>query len=99
MTEAQEHLILKYLQGNLSPEEKEIFESWVNESRQNRETVDEMKKVWSVSADSSRSDDFQHNEEWNRLASTIQETPVIAIERKSYLLKIAAAVVLFIVAS
>jgi transmembrane sensor len=101
MTEAQEHLILKYLQGNLSPEERETFESWLNASELNRRIVNEFKKVWSVSADSSTPDDFQHNEEWNRLASAIEETPVVTIERKSYpyLLKIAAAVILFIVAS
>ncbi len=44
------NIILKYLQGKASEEEKVLFLSWMEESHQNRDEFVEFKKIWALTA-------------------------------------------------
>jgi transmembrane sensor len=103
MSETKDHLILSYLQGNLSPDEAGAFETWRNESDENRRTVEEFQKIWQLSNNKGITIDFQSEQEWQRLESSLlpgEETPRREfIPLDSNWLKIAAAIVLVLVAS
>jgi ferric-dicitrate binding protein FerR (iron transport regulator) len=102
MSENKEHLILQYLQGKIEPAEKQAFESWRNESEENRRMVDELQRIWQLTNSNEITTDFQSEEEWRKLNSLLdrQETPVRRLDRSvMHWSKIAAAILLVILSS
>jgi ferric-dicitrate binding protein FerR (iron transport regulator) len=96
MTDAPEHLILKYLQGTLSPEEKEKFQSWLNETDDHRKMVSDFRTIWQVSAASETKIDMNEALEFERLQTSLAANEDANAPRqsktKSYFLRIAAAI-------
>src|SRR5688500_6298933 len=97
MTDAPEHLILKYLQGTLSPEEKEDFQSWLNENDDHRKMVTDFRTIWQVSAASEIKIDMDEALEFQKLQTFLAANDDAKAPRqlktKSYFLRIAAAIV------
>jgi transmembrane sensor len=102
MSETRDHLILAYLQGNLSPDETDAFEAWRNESEDNGRAVEEYQKIWQLTKIKEANNNFQSEREWQRLESSlsVEETPAhqLAPIRRSWL-KIAATVLLVLASS
>jgi transmembrane sensor len=103
MNDSKEHLIIPYLLDKLSPESRQEFESWRNESDENRRKTEHFQHIWKLTAGTSAIPDFRSGEEWKKLASTIaaqQETPVRKLNMAAaYWSKIAAAILLLILSS
>lgn len=103
MTEHQDHLILKYLQGALSGNDLEIFETWMNRSDENRKMVNDFRKVWELSDIPDDETDFGTAQEWTRLQHALrldsEKTPVVALNTRSYALRAAAAIAFLMVSS
>jgi transmembrane sensor len=104
MQEHYEHLILKLLDGTISPAEKKELDRWMEESARNKEIVERSRLLWKTSQQPSTAVNFQTEQEWEKLASSIKELPTErAIERslspKTYSLKVAASIVLLILCS
>ena len=103
MTEPQEHLILNYLQGTLSPEERVTFEEWLNQSEGNRKLVSDFQGLWQLSDVNDKDIDFQKELEWIRLQASLNhevgKAPGITLNTKSYVWKIAAAISFLLISS
>jgi transmembrane sensor len=98
MKEDREHLILRYLQGNLSEEEQRAFELWQNESDENRKMVADFHQIWQTTIDKEHPTDFQSEQEWQKLAASLfakEKSPVRKLNLfQEPWLKIAATVLL-----
>jgi transmembrane sensor len=104
MQEHHEHLILKLLDGTIAAAEKEELDRWMEESAGNREIVERSRLLWKTSQLPSTAVNFQTEQEWKKLASSIQELPAErAVERalfsKGYALKVAASIAFLILCS
>lgn len=103
MTESHEKLILKYFQEDLSLEEREKFESWLNESDDNRKMVTDFQNIWEASAHREENIDFQSEEEWALLRKSLnQKTDGGVVTRLfpgSFAYQIAAAVAFLLVSA
>jgi transmembrane sensor len=95
----QDHLILKYLQGSLSGEERADFERWMNQSQENQRKVDDLQRVWRVSDLKETHLDFETASEWQKLQATINETPTFKLNPKSFGWRIAASIAFVFLAS
>ena len=101
MSDNKEHLILSYLQGELSPEARQEFESWRSESEENRRMVDQFQHIWQLTGN--KKIDFQSQEEWRKLASSLHAAPEASVRKLNVQgkdwLKIAAAVLVVLLSS
>lgn len=71
MTDQQEQLILKLLNGTILPNERETLNSWINASEDNKKLIEDFTVMWKLSKDNLRDSDFQTQEEWTKLESSI----------------------------
>lgn len=99
MTDHQEELILKFLQGNLSHKERESFELWLKEDTANQKLVADYEQLWKAGVNPAKPADVQTAEEWNKLFRAINETPVVHLNPRFTLLKVAATLILLLAAS
>jgi ferric-dicitrate binding protein FerR (iron transport regulator) len=103
MNDSKEHLIIPYLLDKLSPETRKEFESWRNESDENRRKADDFQHIWKLTAGSQTAPDFASEEEWKKLASSIAAQPEAPVRKLNvpapYWLKIAAAILLLLLSS
>jgi ferric-dicitrate binding protein FerR (iron transport regulator) len=101
VSDNKEHLILSYLQGELSPEARQEFESWRSESEENRRMVDQFQHIWQLTGN--KKIDFQSQEEWRKLASSLHAAPEASVRKLNVQgkdwLKIAAAVLVVLLSS
>jgi transmembrane sensor len=108
MTGPDEHLILKYLQGTLSPDERTEFDRWLNLSDENKKMIIDFESVWRAGIVKEKKSDYQTQAEWTKLHAAINqdaEKQVIPLNRpqhintRLYALKVAAAIAFFLVFS
>jgi transmembrane sensor len=95
---AQEHLILRFLEGTMSEQERREFEQWLGESEDNRKMAEELQRVWQLGE--LKGTNFDSSNEWIRLQKALRknpETSVRAIYPRIFLR--AAAVVLLLLLS
>ncbi|MEL7148447.1 MAG: FecR domain-containing protein, partial [Bacteroidota bacterium] len=95
-----EDLLIKYFSGNSSEEEKKAVEEWADASKENMEEFQSFKDVWSLT----NPQRFNAEKGWDSLSGKISRKTVVrempaAVGERSYFLKIAAAVVVLVVAS
>lgn len=96
-----EDLLIKYFSGDSSEEEQKVVEEWAGASDENMEEFQSFKDVWNLT----NPQRFDAEKGWDRLSGKIsqktivKEMPVAPKEEKTYFLKIAAAVVILVVAS
>lgn len=95
-------LLGKYLSGEASEPERTMVHSWIAETDQNRKYFDQLKLIFDKAAEIPQNMEFDTDIAWAKVRSNLKKsTPVIPMQRKSYMLwyQIAAAlVVLFLVA-
>jgi ferric-dicitrate binding protein FerR (iron transport regulator) len=99
MTDAPEHLILKYLQGTLTPDQKNMFQSWLDESDEHRKMVSDFRAIWQLSEASETRLDIDKAREFKRIqdALVIDDPARTRPKSWSYFLRIAAAIVFILV--
>jgi transmembrane sensor len=99
MANEKDHLILRYLQNRMLPEERQAFESWCNESGENRKLVDDLQQAWLLTGSKAATPDFQSEEEWQKLAHFLlphREIPARALYPATYWFRIAASFLLLL---
>jgi transmembrane sensor len=97
---AREDIILKYLEGRLSDEERAVFMMWLGQSDENAKLVKDFERVWKIN-DDTIPPGFQTEEEWQKLQMAINkgnDTPIKLNTISSYW-KVAAAISFFIISS
>ena len=95
-----EDLLIRYFSGNSTQEEQEAVEKWAGASGENMEEFQSFKDVWSLT----NPQRFDADKGWDRFSATVAPKTIVkemsvAPQRKSYLLKVAAAVAFLVVAS
>jgi transmembrane sensor len=83
MTDQQEQWILSYLQDKLPPEERKAFDVWQNESEENRNMVAHFKAIWKLTELNRKAIDFQGDDEWKKLSSSVYSSQPPIMERSS----------------
>lgn len=71
-------LIVKYLDDNLSTEQAEELENWLNESSENRWTLNIVNQIWKASEDKSQEallKELNLEQDWGIIAEKIDEKP------------------------
>lgn len=68
-----EHLMLKFLSGSMSPEERQELRLWLDESPENQRELEEYRKVWALGSLPAARPDFQTQEEWEKLEAAIEQ--------------------------
>src|SRR5688572_3443439 len=71
MTDYHEQLILKFLHGKISSDEREALNKWLDESLENKKLANDLELLWKSAKTKEPSDDFQTQEEWSKLESSI----------------------------
>jgi transmembrane sensor len=92
-------LIAKELNGEISKKEKSTLLEWVNKSVENRTLYEQMVKSWETMTVKNKIPDFNTEAAWEKLktrAGGTKEGKLISINRSSFALKAAAAVLLLI---
>ena len=97
MTDYQEQLILRLLNGTISPDEHRTLSAWMNESEENKKLVNDFTWMWKASKDQLEGVGFETGEEWKKFErSSGQQHVERAKEIKFYSysngLKIAASI-------
>jgi ferric-dicitrate binding protein FerR (iron transport regulator) len=97
LTEHQEQLLLKLLNGKISPAEKEELNMWIQESEENKKLVEDFTFLWKESKPSASVLNFETDEEWTKLedAMNVQKKPSakeVSFSANSVWLKIAASI-------
>jgi ferric-dicitrate binding protein FerR (iron transport regulator) len=98
---AQENLILRYLEGKLTDEERAVFKRWLSRSDENVKLVKDFERVWKINHKLTPSG-FQTDEEWQKLQIAIQKENHIPIRKLNTVLftwKVAAAIAFLILSS
>lgn len=98
MSEREHHLILRYLEGHQTPGEKQEFELWLTESAGNPELVESYRKIWDASADTIKGD-HESETAWNQFAAAVQLDTKTTDRRLAPIVKVAAAILVLVVAS
>jgi len=96
---AQEHLILKFLDGTISPDERTALEAWASESPQNRKMMADFQRLWKLGV-TEFTPDFDSPDEWTKLRNKLSQNE----EKRSVklfpdILKVAAAILTLLVSS
>src|SRR5688500_10133542 len=97
-----DQLILKHLNGTITDVERQMLDEWINESEQNKKLLDDLTLMWKLSKDKITIPDFQTEQEWAKLESSISRDIQGAKVRKLPrlgALKIAAAITLIALCS
>lgn len=81
--EQQEAVMIRYLLGTCSPEEKNLFETWLQASKENRQQYYETKLLWHASRIEHFEEEGQLNQALDRFNSTIQHRQELR-KRKIY---------------
>jgi transmembrane sensor len=102
MTDFLEQLIIKFLHGTISSDEREVLNKWLEESHENKKMADDLELLWKSAKTKEPVGDFQTQEEWSKLEATLSTTsaPIqkeITLNRKAEWLKIAASITLIAV--
>ena len=97
MTDDQEQLILKLLNGTISPDEHRTLSEWMDESEENKKLVNDFTWMWKASQDQLEGVGLETGEEWKKFERSIGQQHVErAKEIKFYSfssgLKIAASI-------
>ncbi|MFZ2897120.1 MAG: FecR domain-containing protein [Saprospiraceae bacterium] len=93
-------LIPRYLSGNASDSEVKLLEEWVLSSEENKATFIAFRKAWILSGMKAGSIQVDAGQEWQALSGQLfPETKTVALRpRRNFLLRIAAAVAVLLVA-
>ncbi len=92
-------LIAKELNGEISEKEKSTLLEWVNKSAENRTLYEQTVKSWEATAVKNEIPDFNTEAAWEKLkikTGGMKEGKVISINRSSFALKAAAAILLLV---
>ncbi|HYI77341.1 MAG TPA: FecR domain-containing protein [Chryseolinea sp.] len=76
MTDYEEQLILKLLDGTISPNEHRILSAWMEESEENKKLVSDFTVMWQASKDTLEEVDYKTGEEWTKFESFIDQKHV-----------------------
>lgn len=97
-------LIIRQLNGEASPEEREELSAWINESTSNKMEYDAYLKIWNDSSEVALVYNFDTANAWKKIEQKIQEPAVVIPMQKGHLftirrLAVAAAILIFVVAA
>lgn len=101
ITEESMRLAASYLSGDASPEERKIFESWLDESPDHHDLFKEIKKIWEHSSLKFKMAAVETASEWKRLAARIEREESrsgLKLFFSWHALKIAASLIVILVA-
>ncbi len=70
-------LLGRYLSGNISSQEREIVELWIDESVENRNMYEEFQDLWKHSGVRASFYEIDVNEAWNKLNARIEEEELV----------------------
>lgn len=90
MSEREHHLILRFLEGKQTPEEKREFELWLTTSPSNMDMVASYRKIWDAS-EGKVEIEFDAKEGWNEFTAAVDLKTEVKTRSLSPILKIAAA--------
>src|SRR5688572_1786123 len=76
MTDYQEQLILKLLNGTISPDEHRTLSAWMDESEANKKLVNDFTWMWKASKGQLEGVGFETAEEWNKFELSIGQQHV-----------------------
>jgi transmembrane sensor len=100
--EPKDDLILKYLSGNASAEEERELFKWMEESPENKKTVNDLQKIWAL-PDQYKIPGFDTEAEWKKFDSILDKEDESKVRRPDFrrnmLLKVAASVAFLFVCS
>lgn len=71
-------LLVKYLLGEASPEERTLTEQWINAGDANRKEFEDFRLIWDASRELAVSSTISEEDSWQRFRQRIQPTPSIA---------------------
>lgn len=93
-------LIPRYLSGNASDSEMKLLEEWVLSSEENKATFTAFKKAWILSGMKSGSVQVDIEQEWKAVSGQLfPEAKTVQLQpRRNFVMRIAAAVALLLVA-
>ena len=69
-----ERLLLKFLENTMTDDERKVFVKWMEQSRENRQVVDHVRRLWEA-GQFPETLDFETPKEWNRLKDAMHEVP------------------------
>lgn len=92
MTEHQEQLILKFLNGTISPDEQKVLNAWATESEDNKKLMDDFALVWKVSREHYKQHDFATADEWKKFEANITKKAPVNAGTTVYWLRVAASI-------
>jgi transmembrane sensor len=73
MNNISEEFIIRFLNGDLSPEEIMEVEKWMSSSAENQELFDTCRKIWLGSAAGIATDKFEYHAAWKEVAARINK--------------------------
>jgi transmembrane sensor len=76
MTDYQEQLILKLLNGTISSDEHRTLNAWMDESEENKKLVNDFTWMWKASKDELEGVGFETGEEWRKFELSIGQQHV-----------------------
>src|SRR5688572_3683805 len=97
MTDYQEQLILKLLNGTISTDEHRTLSAWMDESEENKKLVNDFTWMWKASKDQSEEVGFETGDEWRKFELAIGQKHVERVKEIKFYsysngLKIAASI-------
>ncbi|MEX6690406.1 FecR domain-containing protein [Danxiaibacter flavus] len=99
-------LLVKYLAGEITPDEEQVLNQWINEGAENRKYYNDFRLIWEKSLDLAAKSTMDEHEAWKRFQQRINQKPGAAIvelprkkTKRNTWLKIAAAMFFVIAGS
>jgi transmembrane sensor len=86
--EQVDDLIARFLTGNISAEEQEILEQWINAMAENRSYFLQLRDVWRATASSGS---YDTNTAWDSMQYRTAMEPPVAVNRWKYYFRVAAS--------
>ncbi|HEY3403355.1 MAG TPA: FecR domain-containing protein [Ohtaekwangia sp.] len=98
MSDQPDHLILKFLSGTATAEEKQQLDAWAALSADNNNTLQEYKRIWEEKS-TVVTPDFRTSEEWSRLKTKLYdlEGKQVNLQNRRLFVKVAASLILMAV--
>lgn len=73
LTDAEDQLIIRFLNGKLSNQETDDIDKWIEASEDNREIFRIYQRIWIVSSDVFPDEKFNAKKAWNNIANNINK--------------------------
>lgn len=78
-------LLVKYLAGEITPEEEKVLNQWISEGAGNRKYYNDFRLIWEKSIDLAAKSALDENEAWKRFQQRINQKPgatIVELPRK-----------------